>query len=84
MSVKHSYFMNHLCYSFIRLIVRLGLQPRPITISILEENIMAITRWDPFREVVTMQNRLNSLFRDMNDDGQPVDHRRLCAGRRYL
>jgi HSP20 family protein len=28
---------------------------------------MAITRWDPFREVVTMQNRLNSLFRDMND-----------------
>jgi HSP20 family protein len=28
---------------------------------------MAIARWDPFREVVTMQNRLNSLFRDMND-----------------
>jgi HSP20 family protein len=28
---------------------------------------MAISRWDPFREVVTMQNRLNSLFRDMND-----------------
>jgi len=28
---------------------------------------MAITRWDPFREVVTMQNRLNSLFRDMNE-----------------
>ena len=30
---------------------------------------MAITRWDPFREVVTMQNRLNSLFRDLNNDG---------------
>ena len=30
---------------------------------------MAITRWDPFREVVTMQNRLNSLFREMNNDG---------------
>jgi len=29
---------------------------------------MAITRWDPFREVVTMQNRLNSLFRDMNNE----------------
>jgi HSP20 family protein len=29
---------------------------------------MAITRWDPFREVVTMQNRLNSLFRDLNND----------------
>ena len=28
---------------------------------------MAITRWDPFRDVVTMQNRLNSLFRDMNE-----------------
>ena len=29
---------------------------------------MAITRWDPFREVVSMQNRLNSLFRDMNNE----------------
>jgi HSP20 family protein len=27
---------------------------------------MAITRWDPFREVVTLQNRLNSLFPDYN------------------
>jgi HSP20 family protein len=26
--------------------------------------IMAITRWDPFREVLAMQNRLNSLFQD--------------------
>jgi HSP20 family protein len=25
---------------------------------------MAISRWDPFREMVTMQNRLNSLFQD--------------------
>ena len=25
---------------------------------------MAIVRWDPFREVVSMQNRLNSLFQD--------------------
>jgi HSP20 family protein len=25
---------------------------------------MAITRWDPFREVLTLQNRLNSLFQD--------------------
>ena len=33
---------------------------------------MAITRWDPFREVVTMQNRLNSLFRDMNDSDSPL------------
>jgi len=25
---------------------------------------MAITRWDPYREVLTLQNRLNSLFHD--------------------
>jgi HSP20 family protein len=25
---------------------------------------MAITRWDPYREVLTLQNRLNSLFQD--------------------
>ena len=33
---------------------------------------MAIVRWDPFREVVSLQNRLNSLFQDysrgQNDD----------------
>jgi len=28
---------------------------------------MAITRWDPFREVVALQNRVNSLFRDFNE-----------------
>jgi HSP20 family protein len=33
---------------------------------------MAITRWDPFRDVVTMQNRLNSLFRDLNDSDSPL------------
>jgi HSP20 family protein len=27
---------------------------------------MAITRWDPFREVVALQNRVNHLFRDLN------------------
>lgn len=27
---------------------------------------MAITRWDPFREVLSLQNRLNSLFPDYN------------------
>jgi HSP20 family protein len=27
---------------------------------------MAITRWDPFRDVVSLQNRLNSLFQDYN------------------
>src|ERR1700685_1054340 len=33
---------------------------------------MAITRWVPFREVVSMQNRLNSLFRDLNDGENPL------------
>ena len=31
---------------------------------------MTIVRWDPFREVVSMQDRLNSLFRAMNDGGE--------------
>ncbi|HXQ37951.1 MAG TPA: Hsp20/alpha crystallin family protein [Anaerolineales bacterium] len=27
---------------------------------------MAITRWDPFRDVASLQNRLNTLFQDFN------------------
>jgi HSP20 family protein len=34
----------------------------------LEEIIMAITRWDPFREVVALQNRMNSLFGNLNNE----------------
>jgi HSP20 family protein len=33
---------------------------------------MAITRFDPFRDVVTLQSRLNSLFRDFNDGDSPL------------
>ena len=33
---------------------------------------MAITRWDPFREVVALQNRMNSLFRDINESDNPM------------
>jgi HSP20 family protein len=33
---------------------------------------MAITRWDPFREVVSLQNRVNSLFRDLNEGDSPL------------
>ena len=33
---------------------------------------MAITRWDPFREVVALQNRVNSLFRDLNEGENPM------------
>ncbi len=72
MTIKHSYFMNHLCYSFIRLVVWLDSTPAHHRESILEEKKMAITRWDPFREVVTMQNRLNQLFGGMNDTDNPL------------
>jgi HSP20 family protein len=33
---------------------------------------MAITRWDPFREVVALQNRVNSLFRNLNEEDAPL------------
>jgi HSP20 family protein len=33
---------------------------------------MTITRWDPFREVVALQNRVNSLFRDLNSEESPL------------
>ncbi|HEY1985935.1 MAG TPA: Hsp20/alpha crystallin family protein [Terracidiphilus sp.] len=33
---------------------------------------MAINRWDPFREVQTLQNRVNSLFREMNEGDSPL------------
>jgi HSP20 family protein len=33
---------------------------------------MAITRWDPFREVLALQNRYNSLFRDMKESEGPL------------
>ncbi|HLI04632.1 MAG TPA: Hsp20/alpha crystallin family protein [Terracidiphilus sp.] len=33
---------------------------------------MAITRWDPFREVQALQNRVNSLFRDMSGENDPL------------
>jgi len=33
---------------------------------------MAITRWDPFREVASLQNRVNSLFRDFAEGDSPL------------
>jgi len=33
---------------------------------------MAITRWDPFREVAALQNRVNLLFREMNESESPM------------
>jgi len=31
---------------------------------------MVVTRWDPFRELSTLQNRVNSLFQDYSHTGQ--------------
>ena len=33
---------------------------------------MTITRFDPFRDVVTLQSRLNSLFRDFSEGDSPL------------
>ena len=33
---------------------------------------MVITCWDPFREVVALQSRVNSLFRDLNEGEEQV------------
>jgi len=33
---------------------------------------MAINRWDPFREVASLQNRVNSLFREMSEGDSPL------------
>ena len=31
---------------------------------------MTIVRWDPFRDVMALQNRVNSLFRDFNEGAE--------------
>jgi len=33
---------------------------------------MAITRWDPFREAVSLQHRLNSMFQNLNEGESPL------------
>jgi HSP20 family protein len=33
---------------------------------------MVINHWDPFREVASLQNRVNSLFREMNEGDSPL------------
>src|SRR3954453_205052 len=49
-------------------------EPRPHNhqTQLEEHRIMAITRWDPFREVVALQSRMNSLFREMNENDNPL------------
>src|SRR3569833_1660014 len=65
--------MNHLCYSGIRLNEWSGKPRSPKPPNQLEEHkTMAITRWDPFREVVALQNNMNSLFREMNENDNPL------------
>jgi HSP20 family protein len=67
--------MNYLCYSFIGLVGGVWSRRSAPTISkskLEDTQIMAITRWDPFREVVALQNRMNSLFRDINESDNPL------------
>src|ERR1700749_389827 len=45
-------------------------------IDLEEKGNMAIVRWDPFREVVSLQSRLNSLFQDYGrgqSDGEALN-----------
>src|SRR5580658_7226183 len=74
MSVINAYFMNHLCYSVIKSVEWLGLWvPAPtIQESIWRKTFMTITRWDPYRDVVALQNRVNSLYRDMSGENDPL------------
>jgi HSP20 family protein len=67
--------MNQTCYSFIRWIEGSRtnvLPPQNLENQLEDTKIMAITRWDPFREVVALQNRMNSLFRDFNETDNPL------------
>jgi HSP20 family protein len=41
-------------------------EPAPTLKNLMEEVAMAITRWGPFRDVLALQNRMNSLFQDYN------------------
>jgi HSP20 family protein len=36
----------------------------------MEVKHMVITRWDPFRELTALQNRVNGLFQDFNRNGR--------------
>ena len=74
-------FSYHSCYDLdMNIEAWPGINPLP-TLAIkfhMEEIIMAITRWDPFREVASLQNRLNSLFRDINEADSPLTTAALC------
>jgi HSP20 family protein len=74
MSVLSAYFMNLLCYIFIRLVERLGLifWLHQILDCFKGDFVMTISRWYPIREVATLQNRVNSLFQDFAGDSEPV------------
>jgi HSP20 family protein len=72
MSTNGADFLNLLRYTVITLFEWLGLRSGPQISEYQEETLMAITRWDPFREVVALQNRVNSLFREINDGEDPV------------
>ncbi len=41
---------------------------------------MAITHWDPFREVATLQNRMNSIFQDFSRSQSAENDLPIAAG----
>src|SRR5215469_12357311 len=49
------------------------LTDRPIHTKRNLEELMPITRWDPFRDMFALQNRVNSIFQEFNRGGQNDD-----------
>ena len=75
-SVTRSYFMNPACYSFIRLTVWLGSQS-PDSQSQKANLEDTNQSWQspvgiPFATSLHLQNRVNSLFREMNEGDSPL------------
>ena len=64
--IIHSYFMNLSCYSLNQIDCKAEKTPASYLFRRKLEESMAITRWDPFRGVFVLQNRMNSLFQDFN------------------
>ena len=56
--------MKRLCYSLNQILCKVENFGLIISEPDKLEESMAITRWDPFRDVLALQNRMNSLFQD--------------------
>ena len=45
---------------------------------------MTIVKWDPFRDVATLQDRINRLFNESFGQTRDLERLRLETGSRYL